>query len=94
MNSQGSIDATSKKESQQSGYIMELHRLAETCNYGDLKDEMIHNRLVVGIHDDDALSQQLEMDAELTLEKAKKNPTARSCERTTERAQRSSRRSN
>ena len=52
-------------------YIMELYRLAESCNYGDLKDEMIRDRLVVGIRDA-ALSQQLQLDPELTLEKAKK----------------------
>ena len=52
-------------------YIMELYRLAESCNYGDFKDEMIRDRLVVGIRDA-ALSQQLQLDPELTLEKAKK----------------------
>ena len=51
-------------------YIMELYALAEYCEYGDLKDEMIRDRLVVGIRDA-ALSQQLQLDAELTLEKAK-----------------------
>ena len=51
-------------------YIVELYRLAETCNYGDLKDEMIRDRLVVGIRDV-SLSQQLQIDAGLTLEKAK-----------------------
>ena len=52
-------------------YIMELYRLAESCDYGDLKDEMIRDRLVVGIRDA-VLSQQLQLDAELTLETAKK----------------------
>ena len=52
-------------------YIMELYRLAESCDYGALRDEMICDRLVVGIRDA-ALSQQLQLDAELTLEKAKK----------------------
>ena len=51
-------------------YIMELYRLADTCNYGDLRDEMIRDRLVVGIRDT-TLSAQLQLDAELTLEKAK-----------------------
>ena len=51
-------------------YIMELYRLAENCDYGPLKDEMIRDRLVVGIRDA-ALSQQLQLDAELTLDKAK-----------------------
>ena len=49
---------------------MELYTLADNCNYGDLRDEMIRDRLVVGISDA-ALSQQLQLDAELTLEKAK-----------------------
>ena len=52
-------------------YIMELYRLAEICDYGALRDEMIRDRLLVGIRDT-ALSQQLQLDAELTLEKAKK----------------------
>ena len=51
-------------------YIMELYTLADNCKYGDLRDEMIRDRLVVGIRDA-ALSQQLQLDAELTLEKAK-----------------------
>ena len=50
-------------------YITELYALAENCNYGDFRDEMIRS-LVVGIKDA-ALSQQLQLDAELTLEKAK-----------------------
>ena len=52
-------------------YIAELYRLAENCNYDNLKDEMIRDRLVVGIVDR-KISQQLQMDAGLTVEKAKK----------------------
>ena len=52
-------------------YIMELYALAENCNYGNMK-EMIHDRLVVVIRDT-ALSQKLQLDADLTLEKAKRN---------------------
>ena len=52
-------------------YITELYRLSENCKYGDLRDEMIRDRLVVGIRNQ-ALSQQLQMDPELTLERAKK----------------------
>ena len=52
-------------------YIMELYKLVEYCSYGELKDEMIRDRLVVGILDS-ALSQRLQLDATLTLEKAKK----------------------
>ncbi len=42
-----------------------MYKLAESCNYGDMKDEMIRDRLV-------ALSKRLQLDAALTLDKAKK----------------------
>ena len=51
-------------------YIMELYTLAATCNYGALENEMLRDRLVVGIRDS-ALSKKLQLDANLTLEKAK-----------------------
>ena len=51
-------------------YISELYRLAENCKYGDIKDELICDRLVVGISDK-KVSQQLQTDPKLTLEKAK-----------------------
>ena len=51
-------------------FITSLYHLAETCNYQGLKEEMIRDRLVVGIRDQH-LSQQLQMDPDLTLEKAK-----------------------
>ena len=51
-------------------FISALYSLAEHCNYGDLKDQMIRDRLVVGILDK-KLSQTLQLDANLTLEKAK-----------------------
>ena len=53
-------------------YIMVLYRLAANCNYGALEAEMIRDRLVMGIRDA-SLSEQLQLDAELTLEKAKKS---------------------
>ena len=52
-------------------YISALYSLVETCNYGNLKDEMIRDRLVVGIRDA-TLSEKLELDGDLTLETAKK----------------------
>ena len=52
-------------------YIAELYRLADNCNYGNLKDEMIRDRLVVVIQDQNT-SQQLQIDSDLTVEKAKK----------------------
>ncbi len=46
-----------------------LHCLAEHCGYGALHDEMVRDRLVVGLRDK-RLSEQLQLDPELTLEKA------------------------
>ena len=50
-------------------FIAALHNLAENCNYGALKLELICDRFVVGIRDS-SLSQRLQLDPELTLEKA------------------------
>jgi len=51
-------------------FITSLYNLAENCKYGRIKGEMIRYRIVVEIRDK-ALSEQLQLDAELTLEKAK-----------------------
>ena len=50
---------------------MELYKLAEDCEYGTMKEEMIRDRLVVGIRDT-VLSERLQLDPKLTLESAKK----------------------
>ena len=47
-----------------------LYQLTESCNYGKLKSEIIRDRLVEEIRDDN-LSQQLQMDPKLTLDKVK-----------------------
>ena len=52
-------------------YITALYQLAERCEYRDFKSEMIRDKLVVGIRNT-ALSEKLQMDAALTLEKAKR----------------------
>ena len=52
-------------------YITALYGLIETCEYGALKEEMLRDRLVVGIRDT-ALSERLQLNAELTLDKTKK----------------------
>ena len=44
--------------------------MSEFCNYGDLKDELLRDRLVVGIRDS-GLSEKMQTDPTLTLEKAK-----------------------
>ena len=63
------------KRNQQSGetaeeYIVALYDLVNNCNYGALREEMIKDRLVVGIRDS-ALSEKLQTDSTLTLERAK-----------------------
>ena len=52
-------------------YITALYRLVESCDYWTLKEEMLRDRIVVGIRDV-ALSERLQLDAKLTLEEAKK----------------------
>ena len=52
-------------------YITSLYNLIEHCEYGTLKVEMIKDRVIVGIRDS-SLSERLQMDESLTLEKAKK----------------------
>ena len=50
-------------------FITSLYRLAEHCNYRGLHDEMIRDRIVVGLRDA-VLSERLQTDSELTLDKA------------------------
>lgn len=50
-------------------FITDLYALAEHCGYGDLHDEMIRDRIVVGIRNK-ALSEKLQLDADLTLDRA------------------------
>ncbi len=52
-------------------FIASLYNLANDCNFGDLKDELIRDRIVVGIPDA-SLLEHLQMDLELKLEKAKR----------------------
>ena len=52
-------------------YITELYALVETSEYGNLTNDMLHDRIVVGIRNA-ALAKCLQLDAELTLEKAKR----------------------
>ena len=51
-------------------FITALYSLVETCDYGTLKDEMLRDRIVVGIRNT-ALSERMQYEAGLTLEKAK-----------------------
>ena len=50
-------------------FITALHNLVETCEYGTLGDEMIRDR-IVGVRNS-ALSERMQYEPGLTLEKAK-----------------------
>ena len=50
-------------------FITDLYALAKYCNYGQLNDELIRDRIVVGIRDAQ-LSEKMQMEPELTLERA------------------------
>ena len=52
-------------------YITQLYGLMEYCEFGELRDEMLRDWIVVGIRDT-AFSERLQLDAYLTLEKVKK----------------------
>ena len=52
-------------------YITALYQLVETCEYGELKEEMLRDRIVVGMRDA-ALSECLQTDAKLMLDKVKR----------------------
>ena len=47
-------------------FITALYHLAETCEHGALRDEMLRDRIVVGITDS-SLSERLQMIKDLTL---------------------------
>ena len=50
-------------------FITDLYGLTEHCQFGLLHDEMIRDRIVVGLADQ-KLSEKFQLDADLTLEKA------------------------
>ena len=50
-------------------FITSLYQQAEHCNYHDLRDEMIQDQIVVGLRESN-LSERLQTDPELTLDKA------------------------
>lgn len=47
-------------------FITTLHTLSENCDYKDLREEMIRDRIVVGINNA-TLSEKLQLDSKLTL---------------------------
>lgn len=46
-----------------------LHALSQHCEYGSLQEQLVRDRLVVGIRDK-KLSARLQLDPDLTLQKA------------------------
>ena len=50
-------------------FITALYKIAEHCQYGQLHDDMIRDRIVVGLKDA-TLAEKLQLDSDLTLEKA------------------------
>lgn len=50
-------------------FITALYALVETCDYGNLKEELLRDRIVVGVRDK-KLSTKLQMEGDLTLERA------------------------
>ena len=50
-------------------FITDLHCLAEHCEFGTLKDQLIRDHIVVGLRNKQ-LSEKLQLDPDLTLEKA------------------------
>ena len=47
-------------------YLRDLYELIETCEYGAMRDELLRDRIVVGIRDQ-RLSEALQLDDALTL---------------------------
>ncbi|XP_011410333.1 PREDICTED: uncharacterized protein K02A2.6-like [Amphimedon queenslandica] len=57
-------------------FITSLYSLADGCDYGEFRETMIRDRIVVGIRDK-VLSESLQMDAKLTLDDAKRRARQR-----------------
>ena len=52
-------------------YLTALYSLVKSCDYGDLQEQLLRDRIVVGIRDT-TLSERMQMDADFSLEKAKR----------------------
>ncbi|UYV74195.1 hypothetical protein LAZ67_11002385 [Cordylochernes scorpioides] len=52
-------------------FITSLYKLADSCEFEGLHEQVIRDRIVVGVRDK-ALSERMQLDSELTLEKAVK----------------------
>jgi hypothetical protein len=56
-------------------FLEDLHKLAKTCDFGNLRNELIRDRIVVGIRNID-MSNKLMQDEKLDLDKAIKRAKA------------------
>ena len=50
---------------------MTLHKMVDKCKFGEMRMQLIRDRLIVGIRNR-VLSEQLQLDSEITLEMAVK----------------------
>lgn len=50
-------------------FVWSLYELVQHCEFGNSKDEQIRDRIVIGITDKEVL-QKLQLEADLTLERA------------------------
>ena len=50
-------------------FVIDLYVLLNTCNYGELTNEMIRDGIVISIHNDTVV-EHLQIDPNLTLDKA------------------------
>ena len=66
LNEHGSIDEDKNPGESVDTFIQDLYRLAENCEYGTLKDELIGDRIIVGVLDD-TLSDRLKAKPDLIL---------------------------
>lgn len=63
--------ASSKKRESLSNYFSQLYIIWQKTEFGTLKNQMIRDRFVVGIQDA-TMSERLQMEPKLTLDKAMK----------------------
>ena len=58
-------------------FVTRLFKLAENCDFGTLHDQLIRDRIMIGSRDH-KLSEKFQLDAELTLEKARQHEAVKS----------------